>query len=55
MDGTTSWGAMKEVVPPPSSDFDDSIPRLGSCTMVMNPKSAMHAEVGLVLVIRMLA
>jgi hypothetical protein len=55
LDGTRSSGAMKGVVPPPTSDFDDSIPRLGSCTMVMNPKSARHAETGLVLVIRILA
>ena len=55
LDGKRSSGAMKGVVPPPASDFDDSIPRLGSCTMVINPKSARHAETGLVLVIRILA
>ena len=42
-------------VPPATVDFDDSIPRFGSCTMVMNPKSARHAETGLVFEIRMLA
>ena len=46
---------MKGVVPPPVSDFDDSIPRLGSCTIVMNPKSARHAVTGLVFLIRILA
>jgi hypothetical protein len=55
MDGTRSCGAMKEVDPPPSSDDDDSIPGLWSCTMVVNPKSARHAETGSVLVIRILA
>ena len=55
LDGTRSSGAMKGVVPPPAWDFDDSISRLGSCTMVINPKSARHAETGLVFVIRMLA
>ena len=46
---------MKGVVPPLTSDLDDSIPRLGSCTMVMNPKSARHAVTGLAFVIKMLA
>jgi hypothetical protein len=52
--GTKSSGAMKGVVPP-TTDFDDSIPRLGLCTMVMNPKSARHAVTGFVFVIRILA
>jgi len=30
LDGTRSSGAMKGVVPPPTSDFDDSISRPGS-------------------------
>ena len=55
LDGTRSSGDMKGVVPPATVDFDDSIPRFGSCTMVMNPKSARHAETGLVFEIRMLA
>jgi hypothetical protein len=47
---------MKKVVPPPDSLFkDDSIPRLGSCTMVMNPKSARHADGGYVFLIRIFA
>lgn len=46
---------MKGVVPPPGLEFDDSIPVFGSCTMVMNPKSARHAETGSVFAIRMLA
>jgi len=46
---------MNGVVPPPAWDFDDSISRLGSCMMVMNPKSARHAVTGLVFVIRILA
>ena len=46
---------MKGVVPPPASDLDDSISRLGSCTIVMNPKSARHAVTGLAFVIKMLA
>jgi hypothetical protein len=54
-DGTRRSGAMKGVVPPSTSVFDDSIPRLGSSTTVINPKSARHAETGLVLVIRILA
>jgi hypothetical protein len=54
LEGTRSSGAMKGVVPPPTLDFDDSIPRLGSCTMVMNPKSARHAVMGLAFVIRIL-
>ena len=54
LDGTRSSGAMKGVVPPPASDFEGSIPRLGSYTMVMNPKSARHAVTGL-FVIRILA
>lgn len=55
LDGARSSGAMKGVVPPPSSDFDDSIPRPGSCTMDMNPKSARHAVTGLAFVIRIFA
>ena len=55
IDGTRVSGAMKGVVPPPTSDFDDSILRLGSSTMDMNPKSARHADTGLLFVIRMLA
>ena len=55
LDGTRSSGAMKGVVPPATADFDDSISRPGSCTIVMNPKSARHAETGVVFVIRMLA
>lgn len=51
-DGTRSSGAMKGVVPPPARDFDESISRLGSYTMVMNPKSARHAETGLVFMIK---
>ena len=46
---------MKGVVPPPAVDFDDSLPRLGSYTMVMNPKSARHAVMGLVFLIKILA
>lgn len=53
--GTRSSGAMKRIVPPLAADFDDSIPRLGSCTMVMNPKSARHAVTGLAFVISMFA
>ena len=53
--GTRSSGAMKGVVPPPSWDFDDSISRLGSYTIDMNPKSARHAVTGLVFLIRILA
>ena len=55
LDGTRSSGAMKGAVPPLACDFDDSISRLGSCTMVINPKSARHAETGFVFVIKMLA
>ena len=54
-DGIRSSGAMKGVDPPPIVDFDGSIPRLGSHTMVMNPKSARHAETGLVFMIKMSA
>ena len=54
-DGTRSSGDRKGVVPPPISDFDHSTPRVGSSTIVMNPKSARHAETGSVLVIRILA
>ena len=54
-DGRRSSGAMKGVVPSPAWDFEDSISRLGSHTMVMNPKSARHAETGLVFVIKMSA
>ena len=40
---------MKGVVPPNSWVLvDDDLLRLGSCTMVMNPKSARHAVMGLV-------
>ena len=46
---------MKGVVPPPASESADDIPRPGSCTMVMNPKSARHAVTGLRFVIKMLA
>ena len=46
---------MKGVVPPPASDPDGSILRLGSYTIVMNPKSARHAVTGLEFAIRMLA
>jgi hypothetical protein len=53
LEGTRSSGAIKGVVPPPTSDFHDS--RLGSCTMVMSPKSARHAVTGLEFVIRILA
>ena len=55
LDGTRCSGGMKGVVPPNSWDFDDSISRLGSYTMVMNPKSARHAVTGLAFEIRMLA
>lgn len=55
LDGTRSSGAMKGVVPPPASDPDGSILRLGSYTIVMNPKSARHAVTGLEFAIRMLA
>jgi len=55
LEGTRSSGAMKGVVPPSFTDLDDSIPRSGSCTMVMNPKSARHAVTGSRLVIRMFA
>jgi hypothetical protein len=55
LEGTRSSGAIKGVVPPPTSDFAELTPRLGSCTMVMNPKSARHAVTGLAFVIRMLA
>ena len=55
LDGTRSSGAMKGVVPPATADIGDTISRLGSYTMVMNPKSARHAETGLVFIIRMLA
>jgi len=54
-DGRRSSGGVKGVVPSPAWDFDDSISRLGSYTIVMNPKSARHAETGLVFVIRMSA
>jgi len=54
--GTRCSGGMKGVVPPNSWVFvDDDIFRLGSYTMVMNPKSARHAVTGLVFAIRMLA
>ena len=46
---------MKGVVPPTAVVFVDSISRLGSYTTFMNPKSARHAEMGFVFVIRMLA
>ena len=46
---------MNWVVPPPISDFEESISRLGSYTMVMSPKSARHAVTGLAFVIRILA
>ena len=55
LDGTRSSGAMEGVVPPPIVNFDDSISRFGSCTMIMNPGSARRAETGLVFPIRMLA
>ena len=42
------------MVPPLAMDFDDSIDRLGSNTIVMNPKSARHAVTGLASVIRIL-
>lgn len=56
LDGTRCSGGMKGVVPPNSWVFvDDSIFKLGSYTMVMNPKSARHAETGWVFAIRILA
>jgi hypothetical protein len=55
LEGTRSSGAIKGVVPPPTVEFADSISRLGSCTMVMNPKSARHAVTGLAFVIRIFA
>ena len=54
-DGRRSSGAMKGVVALPSIDSGGSISRLGSHTMVINPKSARHAETGLVFVIKMSA
>ena len=53
--GTRSSGAMKEGVPSPALGIDDSIPKLGSCTIVIDPKSARHAVTGSVFVIRILA
>ena len=55
LDGTRSSGAMKGVVPRSTSDFDNSILRFGSSTMVVNLKFARHAETGSVLVINILA
>ena len=55
LDGTRSSGAMKGVVPPPTVELDESIPRLGSYTIDMNPKSARHAVTGLVFLIKILA
>ena len=52
LDGTRCSGGMKKVVPPRSSVFDDSISRLESYTIVMNPKSARRAVTGLAFVIR---
>jgi len=46
---------MKGVAPPPTTNSDDSIPRLGLHTMVANSKSVRHAVTGLAFVIRMLA
>ena len=54
LDGTRSSGAMKGVTPPSTMDPEDSIPRLGSHTMVENSKSVRHAVTGLALVIRIL-
>jgi hypothetical protein len=44
---------MKGVAPLPTVDSDGSVPRNGSCTMVMNPKSVRHAVTGLAFVIKM--
>lgn len=55
LEGTRSSGAIKVVNPPPTVESEGSIPRLGSCTMVMDPKPARHAVTGLAFVIRMLA
>jgi len=55
LDGARSSGAIKGVVPLSFSDFDDSIARFGSCTMVINPKSVRHAVTGLAGVITILA
>lgn len=53
--GTRCSGAMKGVVPPSTSDFDDFIPRLGSCTTVMNLKFARDTKAGVLLVVRISA
>ena len=55
LDGTRSSGTMGGVVSPPISNSNHPIPRLGSWTMVMNPKFARHAVTGLVFVIKILA
>lgn len=51
--GLRTSGAMKGMVPSYAMDDEDSISRLGSFTMIVNPKPATHAETGLVFVIRM--
>jgi hypothetical protein len=55
LEGTRSSGAIKGVVSSLTVNAEDSILRFGSCTMVMNPKSARHAVTGLEFVIRMFA
>jgi len=45
---------MKGMVPHSALD-DDSIPRFGSCKMVMNLEPARHAAAGVAFVIRIFA
>jgi len=55
LEGTRSSGAKKAADPPLTSDSDEPSSRLGSCTMIMDPKSMRHAATGSEFVIRMLA